>query len=127
MNSNRVLVIEDDKNISAFIKEHLSSLGYHVETALDGEKGLEALRSEPNLVLLDIMLPNISGLELMKAIREQGTWGKKVPIIIISNLNPESDEILKASAAYEPMYYLVKADFSLEEIASKVKEALPLT
>lgn len=126
MNSNRVLIIEDDKKISAFIQEHLAGLGYRVETAFDGNEGLAALSSEPNLILLDIMLPNVSGLEIMKAARKQGGWGEKVPIIIISNLSPESDEILKASAAYSPMYYLVKSDFSLQEIARKVKEALPI-
>ena len=92
--------------------------------ALTGEAGVQALDRKPDIILLDIMLPQVNGLELMKRTREKDEWGKSVPIVIISNLTPDSAEIIDSVAAYEPVYYIVKADFSLADLVEKVNDIL---
>lgn len=124
MEKKRILVVEDDARLADLVREYLAGQGFDVQVAADGEAGLQQLSNEPDLILLDIMLPKMDGLTLMGKIREHGPWGAKVPILIISNLNPETDDILKATATHSPAFYLVKAEFSLEEIAERVKTAL---
>lgn len=119
----RILLVEDDAQLSTLIREHLQQR-FSVTIASDGEVGLRALVEQPDLILLDMMLPKIDGSELMKLIREKGEWGQQVPIIIVSNLSPDTNEILKVSAAYTPAFYLVKADLSLDQITEKVNTAL---
>src|SRR3989344_4648434 len=104
--NKRVLIVEDDQNLSKLMKEQLESAGYGVEVALTGDAGVQALDRKPDIMLLDIMLPQINGLELMKRTREKNDWGKNVPIVIISNLTPDSAEIIDSVAAYEPVYYI---------------------
>ena len=122
--SKRILIVEDDQNLSKLMKEQLESAGYTVDIALNGEAGVRSLDKNPDLILLDVMLPQMSGLEVMKHTREKNDWGKAVPIVIISNLSPDSAEIIESVAAYEPVYYIVKADFSLADLVDKVNDIL---
>lgn len=126
MDTKKILIIEDDPHLSQLMRGHLEAMGFTVEVAMDGEQGIEALERAPDLILLDIMLPKMDGLTILKMIREKGDWGAKVPIIIVSNLNPDTDEILKSTAMYTPAYYLVKAELSLQEMTDKVRGALSL-
>jgi|SRR3989344_3064656 len=122
--SKRILIVEDDQNLSKLMKEQLEGAGYAVDIALTGQAGINALEKKPDLILLDIMLPQVSGLEIMKQVRSKDEWGKGVPIVIISNLTPDSAEIIDSVAAYEPVYYIVKADFSLGDLVEKVNDIL---
>lgn len=122
--NKRILIVEDDQNLSKLMKEQLESSGYAVEVAMTGEAGVNALERKPDLILLDIMLPGVNGLEIMKRTRSAGEWGRSAPIVIISNLTPDSAEIIDSVAAYEPVYYIVKADFSLADLVDKVNDIL---
>ncbi|WP_314587768.1 response regulator transcription factor [Paenibacillus terrigena] len=83
--SERILIIEDDQDISSFIQELFNSSGYEAEVASDGEQGLSiALQGNWHLILLDLSLPGLSGLEVLEAYRAQG---RKTPIIIITALD----------------------------------------
>lgn len=126
MDTKKILIIEDDPHLSQLMRGHLEAAGFTIEVAMDGEQGIRALEHEPDLILLDIMLPKTDGLTLLRMIREKGAWGAKVPVIIVSNLNPDTDEILKSTATYTPAYYLVKAELSLQEMTGKVRSALSL-
>ncbi len=84
----KIGIIEDEKNISDMMKYNLEREGYKVFTAYDGKEGLELVaKEELDLLLLDIMLPNIDGLEICKKVRQT----KEVPIIIISAKADEFD------------------------------------
>lgn len=126
MNRKRILIIEDDQNLAGLMQDEFNEREFSVEIARDGEEGMRMIETHPDLILLDIMLPKESGLTVLARIRESGRWGTDVPVIIVSNLNPDSDEILRASAAYTPMYYLVKADLSLAELYVKARKALSM-
>ncbi len=81
----KILIIEDDQIVSNIYRNKLSVEGYQVETAPDGQSGLETLRRfRPDAVVLDLMLPKISGVELMKQVRAEPEF-QKLPVIVFSN------------------------------------------
>ncbi|MCS7251234.1 MAG: response regulator transcription factor [Anaerolineae bacterium] len=88
MNAKKILIIEDDAELARFLAWQLGQGGYQVLIAHTGQEGLELLRSQnPNLILLDLMLPGIDGWEVLQAIRSTS----EIPVIIVSALGAESD------------------------------------
>lgn len=114
----RILLIEDDTLISEPVVEALRSNGYEVLYAADGKHGLQlALEQDPQLVLLDIMLPQMDGWEVCKAVRAKST----VPILMITALNDEVDRILGLELGADD--YLAKP-FSTRELLARVRATL---
>jgi DNA-binding response OmpR family regulator len=116
----RVLLIEDDRDIAEAIAYHLESRGLRVRLAYTGEEGLEAARRGVDLILLDLNLPNMDGLELCRLIRRQSATAH-VPIIIVSARGEETDRILGLEMGGDD--YVVKP-FSLKELAARCRAAL---
>jgi len=116
----RVLVIEDDGDIAEAIAYQLGKVGLQVRVARTGEEGLEAVRKGVDLVLLDLNLPGMDGLEVCRMIRRQPTTAH-VPIIIVSARADEVDRVLGLEMGADD--YVVKP-FSLKELAARVKVAL---
>jgi DNA-binding response OmpR family regulator len=116
----RVLLIEDDGDIAEAIAYQLEKAGLHVRTARTGEEGLDAVRKGVDLVLLDLNLPGMDGLEVCRMIRRQQTTAH-VPIIIVSARADEVDRVLGLEMGADD--YVVKP-FSLKELAARVKVAL---
>ncbi|MCL5733597.1 MAG: response regulator [Patescibacteria group bacterium] len=105
--------------IDKFTREGFSALG-----AKDGEEGLaSAISYQPDLILLDIVLPKMDGMTMMRKLREQSEWGKKVPIILLTNLNAD-DQIMMGVAKDEPAFYLIKTEWTLDDVVKKVKQSL---
>ncbi len=129
--NNKLLVIEeveDDASLRKVLHDKFSIEGFAVLQANDGESGLEiALREHPDLVVLDIVMPKMDGLTMMQKLRESGEWGKRVPIILLTNLNADSDEIMKAVANNEPAYYLVKSNWTINDLVEKIRERLQMS
>ncbi len=120
----RVLIVEDEKTLAEMYSDKFKHEGFEVLLAEDGEKGLKmAFDEKPDILVLDILLPKKEGLEVLKEVRESGDWGKKVPIIMFTNLD-SSDYILNAVDKYHPSYYFTKADVDLNEIVNRAKELL---
>lgn len=120
---NKVLIIEDDKILSDMYQDTFTLNGVTVITADDGEKGLKkALSEKPTIILLDLSLPRMQGTEIMRALRLD-SWGKNVPIIVLTNLNVDG-KILEAITKYNPVYCLIKANTTPEEVVTKAKEVL---
>jgi DNA-binding response OmpR family regulator len=116
----RVLLIEDDDDIAEAIAYQMEKAGLQVRTARTGEEGLEAARRGVDLVLLDLNLPGMDGLEVCRMIRRQQTTAH-VPIIIVSARSDEVDRVLGLEMGADD--YVVKP-FSLKELAARVKGAL---
>jgi len=116
----RVLLIEDDQDIAEAIGYQLEKVGLHVRQARTGEEGLEAVRRGVDLVLLDLNLPGMDGLEVCRMIRRQQSTAH-VPIIIVSARADEVDRVLGLEMGADD--YLVKP-FSLKELAARCKVAL---
>jgi two-component system, OmpR family, alkaline phosphatase synthesis response regulator PhoP len=118
-----ILLVEDDETLVRLYKLALEQEQFTVEVALDGPSGLaKTLNNHPDLVLLDLTLPQMDGLQVMKQIREDA-WGQTVPIIILTN-SDTSDEILNAVIQEKPAYYFIKANTTPESIITKIKETL---
>ena len=83
----KILVIEDEKELADLVKIRLQEHGYEVETAYDGEEGLAKIFSyEPDLIVLDLMLPKKGGLEVLKELRSSESSARSNPVIILSAL-----------------------------------------
>ena len=121
----QLLIVEDDGVLRAALVEKFVHEGFKVIEAEDGMKGLtKAKKYHPDLILLDILLPKMDGIAMMKKVRKD-PWGKKVPIILLTNLNLD-DERMRDIVEHEPAFYLVKSEWRLEDIAKKVKERLEM-
>lgn len=118
-----LLLIDDDKILLNMYKKLLSNHGYDVHTAMDGEGGLKkALQDHPDLILLDIRMPKMDGMTMLKLLR-QDDWGKDAKVIILTNLDP-IDKILQGVIVDHPTYYLVKANTKSDQILERIEEVL---
>jgi two-component system alkaline phosphatase synthesis response regulator PhoP len=118
----KILIVEDEHALRTPLAEALTNAGYTVYTASDGEEGLAtALSKQPNLILLDIAMPVMDGLAMLKMLR-QNPWGTNVPIIMLTNLSDSYK--LKEAMNYNVEQYLVKADWKLKDIITKVDNKL---
>lgn len=119
----KILIIEDELPMLKALSDKFSREGFSVLEAKNGEEGLEtALETKPDLIILDLFMPVMDGRAMMEKLRRD-EWGKKVPIIILTNLNPD-DKTLNEILASGPAYYFIKSKWKLEDLMKKVKEEL---
>ncbi len=117
-----ILFIEDESALQKTFGEVLGQEGYKIIPALDGETGLNLAKTKnPDLILLDLILPKIHGFDVLKKLKEIEET-KNIPIIILTNL--EGVEDINKALEMGVTTYLVKAQYSLEEVVEKVKSAL---
>src|SRR6202047_4040537 len=117
----RVLVIEDDKDIVELVRYNLEKDGYQVSASADGATGLAQLRKvAPDLLILDLMLPKLSGLEICKEIRKDVTLNR-LPILILTAKGEEADRVVGLELGADD--YVTKP-FSPRELAARVKALL---
>ena len=115
----KILVVEDDPSILRGLQLNLSMEGYTVRSAMDGETGLALAKSEgPDLLLVDIMLPKVGGLDLIRALRESD---RDTPILILSAKGQEADKVIGLQLGADD--YIVKP-FSLKELLARIAAAL---
>ena len=121
MINNRILVIEDESNIQELIKYNLEKNGYKVTLADNGLTGLnEALANVPDLILLDLMLPGLDGLEVCKRLRMDKRT-KRVPIFMLTAKSEELDKILGLELGADD--YITKP-FSIKELIARIRAAM---
>lgn len=114
----KILVVEDQKDIADTLQKKFESNKIDPIMAYDGEEGLRlALENHPDLILLDLILPKLDGMSVLKELR-QDEWGKNVPVIILSNLGT-GDEIEKAKE-FDVSEFLIKTEWRLDDVVSKV-------
>lgn len=117
-----VLLIEDDNLMVRMYQDKFTGDGYQVNVALDGEEGLAKLKKEkPVLILLDVMMPKMNGFEVLEKIKADPDT-KKIPVILLTNLSGEDDA--KKGLEMGAVAYLIKSDYTPDQVAAKVKEIL---
>lgn len=120
-----ILVVEDDPPILKTLVDKLTEEGFRIIEAHDGEEGLMiADRDHPDLILLDIVMPKMDGMTMLKKLRQKNEWGKSVPVILLTNLSPDEEKINQGITEDEPAYYLIKTNWSLNDVVKKVRERL---
>ena len=113
---SKILIVEDEKSIVDILRFNLVKEGYETLEAFDGVRGLQlALESDPDLILLDLMLPGMDGFQVCKALREQG---KTTPVLIITAREEEQDKVMGLDLGADD--YITKP-FSMRELMARVK------
>ena len=122
MEKEKILIIEDDKAISKLYEKHLSSKDYAVFTAFNGKEGLEKVKTvKPDLILLDIVMPIMDGITVLKNLKKNPE-AKNIPVIMLTVL--EKSESISQALEAGITHYLVKSNYSVDELGRKVDEIL---
>lgn len=122
-NSDAILIVEDEVPLLDVLEYRFSEEGYRVLTATNGEDGLRlALNEHPACILLDLLMPRMNGMDLLRSLRKD-SWGKQASVIVLTNMStlqrlPE----LKRSKVFD---YVIKSNCTIEEILSTVREVVP--
>lgn len=120
----KIAIIEDDQVINQMYRMKFEASGFTVETAGDGQAGVELVKEfTPDIILLDLQMPFMTGAEALAVIRDN-PWGKDIPVIILTNLGEE--EAPKELRALGIHSYIVKAELTPSQVVSRVKDALGL-
>ncbi len=120
-----ILVVEDEPSLLGVLVDRFTLEKFSVLQAKNGEEGLAvALKEQPDMILLDIIMPVMDGMTMLKKLRLANEWGKHVPVILLTNLASDNDGRIKDIIETEPAYYLVKTDWKLEDIVAKVRDRL---
>jgi two-component system phosphate regulon response regulator PhoB len=123
--SFRVLVVDDDQRVRTVVRWQLEADGYAVTEAADGAAALAQIeRDRPDLVVLDLSLPRVGGLDVLRRVREADGAGTPLPVIVLSGRNGETDRIIGLDLGADD--YLVKP-FSPGELAARVRSVLRRT
>ena len=118
----KILFVEDEPTLQKALKEVLEKEGYDVLPASNGEEGLiSAKEQKPNLILLDLILPKMDGFEVLKNLKADNEC-REIPVIVLTNLEGSSD--VGRAIELGATTYLVKAQYSLDEVTKKIKEVI---
>jgi DNA-binding response OmpR family regulator len=124
-NKIKILIVEDDLLLLEGYAVTLKSEGFSVLKAKDGQEGLEvALKEKPDLILADILMPVMDGFEMLKELRQEQDYGKNVPVILLTNLSADNEDVVKKIAESAPAYFIVKSDLTFRKVVEKIKEVL---
>ena len=120
MDKKRILLVEDDQYTRELYQEVIKDEGYFLDSVTNGEEGLEKIKKGGyNLILLDIMMPKMSGLEVLRSIKNEPPKIPNGPIVILTNLT--NDPILNEAYGLNARDFVVKSDITPGELIEKIK------
>lgn len=115
----KILVVEDEEILLTALKEELITGGYEVEGAVDGQDGLDKVKTfKPDLILLDLVMPKMDGMEMLQRLKGDNEM-RDIPVVILTNLSDY--ERISEALSLGAMDYLVKANYKLDDLLDKVK------
>ncbi len=118
--TKKILVVDDEDSVREIYRHEFLNSGYTVVVAADGEEGLlKAGEETPDMILLDIMLPKMSGIEVLRAIKENQLT-KKIPVLLLTNLGEET--IIKEGFELGADGYLLKVSYTPSQVVEEVKK-----
>lgn len=124
--TKKILIIEDEKSLRGALVDILLLKGFIPLEAKNGKEGIKlALKEHPDLILLDLIMPEMDGMMMFHKIRKD-SWGAQVPIVILTNLSQTKEWFTPDMAPHKPTYYLIKSDWKLHDIEKKIEEILAL-
>lgn len=120
----KVLIVEDEKNLREALADAFRNRKFTSLKAKNGKEALTvALKEHPDVIILDLLMPEVDGMTAFHKIRKD-SWGAKVPVIILTNLNPTAQDLVQEVITTEPLFYLIKSDWKLSDIIDKAESAL---
>jgi DNA-binding response OmpR family regulator len=118
-----ILIVEDEEAMLEALASKLEKKGYQVLRAHDGEEGCSiAMDKKPNLLILDILMPKLNGMDMMEKIRQDSGWGGDVPIVMLTNVS-DPDSVSRA-AILRVYDFLVKTDWRLDDVVNLVENKI---
>lgn len=120
--SKKILIVEDEKALSDIVEEEFDLMGFDAKVAEDGELALKFARSfDPDLMLLDLVLPKKGGFDVLKELKEDPAL-KTIPVLVVSNLS--TPETIRRAMILGAEDYFVKTEITIFDIINKVKKRL---
>jgi CheY-like chemotaxis protein len=121
-NKKNVLVVDDDENLRTVLLDKLNMSDFSAVGASNGKEGLEkALKTHPDVILLDIIMPVLNGWEMLKELRKD-EWGKNAKVIMLTVI--EDTEAIARAVEDDSLAYLIKTNESMDSVVEKVKTML---
>jgi len=123
-NKKSVMIIEDDETLVSMYKEKLKNEGFRVLTVTDSKLAMQRVRQGADLILLDILMPNLNGFEVLKRIKSDAAT-KNVPVIVLTNIGSESiDNDRKLAISLGAVDYMIKSLNTPETVVKRIKEII---
>jgi DNA-binding response OmpR family regulator len=120
---NKVLLVEDDPMVVRMYQRKLTMGGFDLRVAFNGEEGLAALaKNQPDIVLLDIMMPKMNGFEMLKRVKNDERW-KNIPVVMLTNLGDRAEDVEKCKGL-GALDYWVKANLHLQDLVERIKKII---
>ncbi len=115
----KILIVEDEASLLSILSHQFQERDYKVYTAKNGKEGfLKAQKNKPDIILLDIVMPIMNGIDMLEKMR-QTEWGKNIKVIVLTNLNTKEEIVKSLDGNAE---YLIKANWKLNDIIDKVNK-----
>lgn len=122
MKKNKILLIEDDKSLIKILKKAINTDEYEIVLAVNADQGFRlAKEKNPNVIVLDVLMPGKTGFDCLRQLKNEPKT-KKIPVIILSNLG--QDEEIRLAISLGASGYLVKANFTIDEVIKKITKAI---
>jgi DNA-binding response OmpR family regulator len=122
---NTILIVEDEISLRNALRDKFLREGFTVFDAKDGEAGLSiALREQPRIILLDMIMPKMDGMTMLSLLRPASEWSRHVPVLLLTNLGADDKRIMREILNDASAYYLVKSNWSMDQIVERVKETI---
>ena len=120
----KVLIVEDDEMLLDMYKEKLKNEGYSIATVKDGKVAMQRIRQGADLILLDILMPNLNGFEILKRVKSESEI-KDIPVIVLTNIGSESvDSDKNLALSLGAADYLIKSLNTPDSVANRIKQIL---
>jgi DNA-binding response OmpR family regulator len=118
-----ILIVEDESSLMLVLHDRLRDEGFRIFQAANGQEALDlALKEHPDLIMLDLLMPVMDGVTMLKELRKD-EWGKEVKVLVLTNLS--TDEKLDEVKEFGVEDYLVKSDWKIEDVVQKIKNLMP--
>jgi len=120
-----LLIVEDEVSLRGALRDKFIREGFLVYEARDGEEGLAAAADhQPDVILLDMMMPKMDGITMLIKLRKTTTWAAQVPVFVLTNLGEDDKLTMREILDDANAHYLVKSNWSIDQIVTKVREAI---
>jgi len=122
MSKKKVLIVEDDSFVAEVYSTKLLEMGHEVQIAQNGEEGLTLVeKGKPDLILLDILMPVMGGIEMLEALKKKAEW-KNIPVILLTNVGEK--ESIQRVRNLGVQNYIIKSHFTPAEVIEKIEAIL---